>query len=199
MGRSCFGFLVASQKQLNIIRDLEQKHNNDDEAGAQFEPTMEYVMKFKNLYYLILVNQGGRDRTQKWFEQHLPHNMVMYGSFEKPTGWNDCTDIFRAETVKQELDKLPTEFISLANVSDSFINAADFEALKYFERKHPEIYDYSDVSDNASTIDAFNILFSDRTYQEEFKMTIQSARNGTLEYSDDEIDQESDCDCEHCA
>lgn len=67
-----------------------------------------------------------------------------------------------------------------------YINAADFEALQRFEERHPDLYKdaISPVEQDMSVfglmniqMQAFNIVFDDDDYGDEFRELIEQVKN----------------------
>ncbi len=115
MGRSYFAFLVRSKKEVQTVRELEKRHNSDeeqktDQVGETFEPEGECILHFKNQYWLILMNQGGGSFTSYWLIKNKPKDMKIYHPFEKPKGWSECNEVYRtSEQMKNILDNLPED------------------------------------------------------------------------------------------
>ena len=108
MGRSVFAFLVQSQEDIKAVRELEAKHNSAEDAGESFVAEAEYLLHFKQEYWLNLMNMGGGSLSATWLRKHKPAAMVILYPFGKPKEWDTCEDVvFDKKKIDRVLSELP--------------------------------------------------------------------------------------------
>jgi hypothetical protein len=104
MGRSEWGFPIISQQNLDDVRAVMRAHNTAPPAEVGEELTLGGVLRYQNQLYLYLMNQGGRDYTERFIRSHYPGTVLW--PFDKPVWWRECNDyVWQA---KSKEDQVPS-------------------------------------------------------------------------------------------
>ena len=92
MGKSEWGVLVRSQADMRTVVQLVLQHNMLKEEDKGENLRMHSVIRYRGQLFLCLGNGGGADITTAFLNAHKPAHMTVLWPFDKPPGWNECTD-----------------------------------------------------------------------------------------------------------
>ncbi len=97
MGKSEWGFLIESDKDLNLLKQIIQEHNNGGTSDSeQMHKKQMYgeelffyaILTHNNKFYACVGNGGGREYTSDFFMSKWTG--IIYYPFNKPNWWLKC-------------------------------------------------------------------------------------------------------------
>ena len=107
MGRSEWGFLIRSNKDIETIKTLVANHNKESNFEKKGEDLEIYaiIQNPQGKYYICAGNGGGRDQTTDYIRSNYTGSFLI--PFDKPTWWNKAKTMWRA---KNQNDPIPNVF-----------------------------------------------------------------------------------------
>jgi len=118
MGITEYAFAIKNITQLNYVLNIIKKHNeyakNVSYVDIGEEIDITCYLNYKNECYLIAINGGGNEESEKFFASNIPSNIKWYGKFKKPVGFSNCNNYICIADTKNQYE-IPNDVIEFLN------------------------------------------------------------------------------------